>query len=215
VMNRAAGALLGHMVRAGWAVPSQGERYAVAYSITDAGREAARVRSAELEADPLCGPADPIPLDRKRCNRCGRARKRADFHRDGQNGDGLGKRCRFCGSEEQAERRAGLIVARDADAAWQRASKEVIVLRCLALIRAARVAKRGGTWRGRDGLRAYIDLGKTLDLFSGNGQDPAVSEAEACDPGDNTKPHHCDPCDSNWNRAAHSTPEHLRRRMAP
>jgi hypothetical protein len=211
--NRAAGALLGHMARAGWVVASQGERYAIPYSITDVGREAIRAEQAKIEGDPLCGPHDPITADRKRCTHCGRARLRSAFYGDRTSKDGLGKRCRYCSNEEQAELRSAIILSRDAEAAWQRASKPVIILRCLALIRAARVARRVGTWRGRDGIRAYAALGESLDAFTGNGRDPSAIADEACDPTDRGPPHHCDPSDTDWDPRRHENPEHIRRLM--
>jgi len=204
--NRAAGTLLGHMARAGWVVAGTGERFHVPYSITDAGREAMRATTERLEADPIVSVHDQLPEGRKRCVRCSRARPLASFFRDSHNKrDGLGNRCRFCGNEEQAERRGALIALRDADAEWTRASKEVIVMRTMALLRAVREARRVGMWRGRHGLKAYTVLGDALDLFTGNGaKDPQLIAAEVIDPDDNHPPDTCDPRDADWNPRVHT-----------
>jgi hypothetical protein len=211
--NRAAGMLLGHMARAGWVAAGQGERYAIPYSITEAGREALRGAVASLEADPLCGPNDPVAEGRKRCGRCGRARLASAFARSRETRDGLARRCRSCGSETQAERRGALLVARDAEAGWQRASKEVIVSRCIALIRAARVARRVGMWRGRGGIRAYAALGVALDSFAGSAsKDLSASAADACDAFDTRSPDHADPSDADWSPGRHGSQPWLNER---
>lgn len=158
--NRVAGGTLGRLERWGF-VATDGERW----HITENGRaKLAEAREqgivhGEDFADNKPGPG------KKHCPRCNAHRPKALFSPRPHHKDGLSSYCKPCINEWQAEKREGQIIERDADLAWTRTDKAVLVARVTKLLAAARNARREGMWRGREAIRAYKDLGLALDGF--------------------------------------------------
>jgi hypothetical protein len=121
------------------------------------GRLCGRVRT-----EPKVVPAE------KECSKCNEVLPASEFSPDKRSGDGLFAWCRPCKAEWMALRRKAQERFKKAAKmryAWMAFSGPMLKARVEVLLDAAEQARATGLWQGREGLRAYRELGKMLEEF--------------------------------------------------
>jgi hypothetical protein len=108
------------------------------------------------------------PGEFRLCTRCHDERDTSLFSPDPKNRDGLSSWCRPCRAEDAREKRRiarGEMTPEEFGIRKLRLSKNMLIARLAVLLGAARAARTAGCWRGREGIRAYRDLGIAIESF--------------------------------------------------
>lgn len=117
------------------------------------------------------------PGEFRLCTRCHDELAVSLFSPDPKNRDGLSSWCRPCRAEDARQKRRiarGQLTPEEFGIRKLRLSKKQLTARLAVLLGAARAARTAGCWRGREGIRAYRNLGEAIESF--HVEDPESAE---------------------------------------